>query len=251
MCLYKVYRLPASIPFQIITMIFIQDIQMEHLSQLLQQSSSPEMAKEALLIAICIGSRPLVELILTVFQEFPHEERSGCSNSPAFLPHMTPLMLACILNNFAIVQCLLLRGHTIDIPHHSGCELISPLYNFSLNNSEAFLWLATDDPFAAACSLAQDIETCMENDNFEFMVGGKPHSSEIGDANFQCTPTPPKIWASRRIGRMLVTVVSYVVPKSVPDSQFYFSSIRSGNSFFFRVLSNYIPLQGKAQVYEL
>ncbi|KAE9417399.1 hypothetical protein Angca_009143 [Angiostrongylus cantonensis] len=158
------------------------DIQMEHLSQLLQQSSSPEMAKEALLIAICIGSRPLVELILTVFQEFPHEERSGCSNSPAFLPHMTPLMLACILNNFAIVQCLLLRGHTIDIPHHSGCKcnLCIRMSNSNMDalrkvdvlravSSEAFLWLATDDPFAAACSLAQDIETCMENDNFEFM----------------------------------------------------------------------------------
>ncbi|VDM53124.1 unnamed protein product [Angiostrongylus costaricensis] len=159
---------------------------MEYLSQLLQQSSSPEMAKEALLIAICIGSRPLVELILTIFQEFPHEERSGCSNSPAFLPHITPLMLACILNNFAIVQCLLLRGHTIDIPHHSGCGLIVDV--FRAISSEAFLWLATDDPFAAACSLAQDIETCMENDNFEFMVGGKAHSNEIDDTNFQCTP---------------------------------------------------------------
>ncbi|KIH60157.1 hypothetical protein ANCDUO_09599 [Ancylostoma duodenale] len=36
-------------------------------------------------------------------------------------------------------------------------------------SSEAFLWLATDDPFAAACSLSQDIAKCMQDDNFEFM----------------------------------------------------------------------------------
>ncbi|KJH40657.1 transporter, cation channel family protein [Dictyocaulus viviparus] len=155
---------------------------MEYLSALLQESSSPEMAKEALLIAICIGSRPLVEMILTLFQDFPHEERSGCSNSALFLPHITPLMLACILNNFAIVQCLLLRGHTIDLPHHSTCkcDLCLRMSNSNMDglrrvdamraiSSEAFLWLATDDPFAAACSLAQDIEICMDNDNFEFM----------------------------------------------------------------------------------
>lgn len=50
---------------------------MEYLCKLLLKSQSPEVAKEALLIAICIGSRPLVELILTLFRDFPHEERSG------------------------------------------------------------------------------------------------------------------------------------------------------------------------------
>ncbi|VDO60091.1 unnamed protein product [Heligmosomoides polygyrus] len=150
--------------------------------KLLNIKESPEVAKEALLIAICIGSRPLVELILTLFRDFPHEERSGCSNAPGFLPHITPLMLACILNNFAIVQCLLLRGHSIDLPHHSTCRR---LLLIGLTNrlgmqicvdamravcSEAFLWLATDDPFAAACSLSQDIALCMDNDTFEFMV---------------------------------------------------------------------------------
>ncbi|ETN68614.1 transient receptor ion channel II [Necator americanus] len=158
------------------------EIQMEHLCELLQESESPEMAKEALLIAICIGSRPLVELILTIFQDYPHEERSGCANSAGFLPHMTPLMLACILNNFAIVQCLLLRNHSIDVPHHSACKcdlcLLVPNSNMDAIrrvdtlralSSEAFLWLATDDPFAAACSLSQDLAICIKEDNFEFM----------------------------------------------------------------------------------
>ncbi|VDM74909.1 unnamed protein product, partial [Strongylus vulgaris] len=45
-----------------------------------------------------------------------------CANSAGFLPHITPLMLACILNNFAIVQCLLLRNHTLDVPHHLMCK---------------------------------------------------------------------------------------------------------------------------------
>ncbi|KHJ88951.1 hypothetical protein OESDEN_11244 [Oesophagostomum dentatum] len=53
------------------------EIQMKYLCDLLQESESAEMAKEALLISICIGSRPLVELILTLFQDYPHEERAG------------------------------------------------------------------------------------------------------------------------------------------------------------------------------
>ncbi|WKY09461.1 hypothetical protein Q1695_002097 [Nippostrongylus brasiliensis] len=158
------------------------EIQMEYLCELIYKSQSPEMAKEALLIAINIGSRPLVELILTLFRDYPHEERSGCSNSPGFLPHVTPLMLACILNNFSIVQCLLLRGHSIDLPHHTNCkcEVCLRMSNSNIDalrrvdairavSSEAFLWLATDDPFAAACSLSQDIAICMQNDTFEFM----------------------------------------------------------------------------------
>ncbi|EYC12611.1 hypothetical protein Y032_0046g1326 [Ancylostoma ceylanicum] len=158
------------------------EIQMEYICELLRQSESADMAKEALLIAICIGSRPLVELILTLFRDYPHEERAGCSNSAGFLPHMTPLMLACINNNFAIVQCLLLRNHSIDIPHHISCkcEVCLLVSNSNMDtirrvdtmraiSSEAFLWLATDDPFAAACSLSQDIAKCMEDDNFEFM----------------------------------------------------------------------------------
>ncbi|KAJ1349263.1 hypothetical protein KIN20_004747 [Parelaphostrongylus tenuis] len=103
------------------------------------------MAKEALLIAICIGSRPLVELILTIFQDFPHEERCG----------------KCDL-------CLRMSNSNIDA--------LRKVDVFRAVSSEAFLWLATDDPFAAACSLAQDIERCMENDNFEFMVRENLHT---------------------------------------------------------------------------
>ncbi|CAJ0590487.1 unnamed protein product [Cylicocyclus nassatus] len=158
------------------------EAQMEYLCNLLHESESPEMTKEALLIAICIGSRPLVELILTLFRDYPWEERSGCANSAAFLPHITPLMLACILNNFAIVQCLLYRNHSLDVPHHTSCkcELCLLVTNSDMDEirredtlralcSEAYLWLATDDPFAAACSLSKDIDVYMHNDNFEFM----------------------------------------------------------------------------------
>uniref|UniRef100_A0A1I7XN43 ANK_REP_REGION domain-containing protein n=1 Tax=Heterorhabditis bacteriophora TaxID=37862 RepID=A0A1I7XN43_HETBA len=98
------------------------EAQMEHMCNLLHDQTSAEPLKEALLTAICIGNRPLVELILSLFKDFPHEERSGCVDSEAYLPHITPLMLACILNNFAIVECLLLRGHSIDLPHHKTCK---------------------------------------------------------------------------------------------------------------------------------
>ncbi|EJW79126.1 hypothetical protein WUBG_09970 [Wuchereria bancrofti] len=72
--------------------------------------------------AICIGSRPLVEFILSLFMEYPGEERNGCRKSKSFPMHMTPLMLACICNNFSIVQCLLLRKHYMQLPHRPDCK---------------------------------------------------------------------------------------------------------------------------------
>ena len=35
-------------------------------------------------------------------------------------------------------------------------------------SSDAFLWLATDDPFAAACSLSADLERYILEENLEF-----------------------------------------------------------------------------------
>ncbi|VDK46497.1 unnamed protein product [Gongylonema pulchrum] len=51
--------------------------QIGRLLTLLFNRSSAEPTKEALLTAICIGSRPLVEFILSLFYEFPGEERNG------------------------------------------------------------------------------------------------------------------------------------------------------------------------------
>ncbi|GMR58317.1 hypothetical protein PMAYCL1PPCAC_28512, partial [Pristionchus mayeri] len=158
------------------------DQELRYLSSLLVKRESPETTKEALLSAITLGSRPLVELILQLFVDFPHEERSGCTNCPMFAPHITPLILACILNNFAIVETLLLRGHSIPIPHHSNCScescrLVAPSNVEQLRkidvyraiSSEAFLWLATSDPFAAAAALATDFEQAIDDDNVEFI----------------------------------------------------------------------------------
>lgn len=97
------------------------EAQLDHISSLILDGTV-EPLKEALLSSICIGSRPLTEFILCLFYEHPHEERSGCTESDAFPPHMTPLILACINNNFALVECLLLRGHYIEFPHHRRCE---------------------------------------------------------------------------------------------------------------------------------
>ncbi|VDO81605.1 unnamed protein product [Onchocerca flexuosa] len=96
--------------------------QIDRLLALLIDRSSAEPTKEALMTAICIGNRPLVEFILSLFLEYPGEEYNGCRNSKSFPPHMTPLMLACICNNFSIVQCLLLRKHYMQLPHRSDCE---------------------------------------------------------------------------------------------------------------------------------
>lgn len=38
------------------------------------------------------------------------------------------------------------------------------------SRSQAFLWLATSDPFAAAAALATDLEQSIDDDNVEFVV---------------------------------------------------------------------------------
>uniref|UniRef100_A0A1I7YP55 ANK_REP_REGION domain-containing protein n=1 Tax=Steinernema glaseri TaxID=37863 RepID=A0A1I7YP55_9BILA len=152
---------------------FQNDSQVDHLCALICDRSSVEPLKEALLTAICIGSRPLVEFILALFHEYPGEERSGCINSTSFMPHMTPLMMACICNNFAIVECLLMRNHSIDLPHCADCvcemcysttrtvgNTIQPLDTYRAISSEAFLWLATADPLLAAIQLSGDLIKC-------------------------------------------------------------------------------------------
>ncbi|KAF8384315.1 spe-41 [Pristionchus pacificus] len=158
------------------------DQELRYLTSLIVKRDSPETTKEALLSAISLGSRPLVELILQLFVDFPHEERSGCTNCPMFAPHITPLILACILNNFAIVETLLLRGHSITVPHHANCncescrlvahsnvEHLRKVDVYRAVSSEAFLWLATSDPFAAAAALATDLEQSIDDDNVEFI----------------------------------------------------------------------------------
>uniref|UniRef100_A0A914RI79 Uncharacterized protein n=1 Tax=Parascaris equorum TaxID=6256 RepID=A0A914RI79_PAREQ len=49
----------------------------EQLTALVLNRSSTEPTKHALLTAICLGSRPLVEFILSLFYEFPGEENCG------------------------------------------------------------------------------------------------------------------------------------------------------------------------------
>ncbi|VDM27734.1 unnamed protein product, partial [Toxocara canis] len=156
---------------------FPQEDEKVRLSSLLLDRSSAEPTKEALLTAICIGNRPLVELILSLFYEFPEQERNGCRHSIAFPPHMTPLMLASICNNFAIVQCLLLRNHRINLPHRPDClcsecrriarglsKGVVTLDTYRAISSAAFLWLACSDPPLAAFRLAADLEVCGQCD---------------------------------------------------------------------------------------
>uniref|UniRef100_A0A8L7T789 TRP_2 domain-containing protein n=1 Tax=Brugia malayi TaxID=6279 RepID=A0A8L7T789_BRUMA len=149
--------------------------QIERLIALLINRTSVEPTKEALMTAICIGSRPLVEFILSLFMEYPGEERNGCRKSKSFPVHMTPLMLACICNNFAIVQCLLLRKHYMQLPHRPDCHCdeclrsahcmensIILLDTYRAISSESFLWLACTDPLLAAFNLAVDLQVCEE-----------------------------------------------------------------------------------------
>ncbi|VDN01100.1 unnamed protein product [Thelazia callipaeda] len=152
--------------------------QIQRFLSLLTDRSSAEPIKEALMTAICIGSRPLVEFILSLFLEYPGAERNGCRKSKSFPTHMTPLMLACICKNFAIVQCLLLRNHFIQLPHRPDCSCedcsrssrsmtnsIILLDTYRAISSEPFLWLACTDPLLAAFSLIEDLRVCEAVEN--------------------------------------------------------------------------------------
>ncbi|KAK0414252.1 hypothetical protein QR680_007230 [Steinernema hermaphroditum] len=158
---------------QLLSPEYTNESQLDLLCNKICDRSSAEPLKEALLTAITIGSRPLVEFILSLFHEYPGEERSGCYDSPSFMPHMTPLMMACICNNFGIVECLLMRNHDIDLPHRADCvcdmcyktaNLVSAnirrLDTYRALSSEAFLWLSTSDPMLAAIQLSRDLQTC-------------------------------------------------------------------------------------------
>ncbi|VDM44197.1 unnamed protein product [Toxocara canis] len=151
--------------------------QAELITSLVLKRCTPEPSKEALMIAICIGMRPLVELIISLFYEFPGEEYNGCRHSCAFPPHLTPLMLACMCNNFAIAEFLLLRNHHIQLPHRADCYCekccdaairpsfaVATLDTYMAISSEAFLWLACRDPILAAFQLATDLEVCSRVD---------------------------------------------------------------------------------------
>ncbi|VDK50889.1 unnamed protein product [Anisakis simplex] len=138
--------------------------QSDRLTELVLDRYTAEPTKEALMTAICIGSRPLVEFILSLFYEFPSEERTGCRYSSAFPPHMTPLMLASVCNNFAIVQCLLLRGVCVTCKQctRSLTKGLVTLDTYRAMTSEAFLWLACCDPLYASFELATDLEVAYQ-----------------------------------------------------------------------------------------
>uniref|UniRef100_A0A914BYQ0 Transient receptor ion channel domain-containing protein n=1 Tax=Acrobeloides nanus TaxID=290746 RepID=A0A914BYQ0_9BILA len=154
--------------------------QIEELADLLTNRTSPEPSKTALMKSILFGSRPLVEFILQLFSDFPGEEFEPIRNSAVFPPHLTPLMLSCIEENFAIVECLILRGHYIPLPHHPTCMCaicanpmdrnidlskgIELVDTYRAISSRAFLWLGNSDPLLAACSLAEDLSAWEEAD---------------------------------------------------------------------------------------
>ena len=54
--------------------------------------------------------------------------------SAVFPPHMTPLMLACINENYDMVKMLLARGHQLKIVAVKECELASAILYCSLKS---------------------------------------------------------------------------------------------------------------------
>lgn len=79
--------------------------------------------KEALLYAVALELLNLVHLLVAEMEKIgKNHEKSPCENSATFPPHMTPLMLSCIQNQYDMVALFLARGHTIAVPHDANCS---------------------------------------------------------------------------------------------------------------------------------
>uniref|UniRef100_A0A914W776 Transient receptor ion channel domain-containing protein n=1 Tax=Plectus sambesii TaxID=2011161 RepID=A0A914W776_9BILA len=140
-----------------------------------------ESAREALLIAIAAGRRSLVETLLVGFDSYKWEGSIACTRSLLFEPHMTPLMLACLCNNYGIVESLLKRGHSIMVPHRIDClcgqcrlhrrrsneAVISGACRidaYRAITSHAYLWLASGDPVNTSFELARELQKCSQTE---------------------------------------------------------------------------------------
>ena len=76
--------------------------------------------RDSLLHAIRAGNLESVELLLSKLSK--SEEMRPIKNSPVFPPYMTPLMLAAIYGHRTLIELLMIRGHTIPVPHLAHCE---------------------------------------------------------------------------------------------------------------------------------
>ncbi|CAD6188442.1 unnamed protein product [Caenorhabditis auriculariae] len=158
-----------------------EDGRIKEICNYVLQNSSISL-KEAQMHAIMTGNLGIVEHVTCLFIDYPFDERKGCTDSPTFEPHVTPLILACKNNDFPIVEFLLSRGHSIDIPHFRSCtcNLCSKMpAGIGINarridvlravTSEAYLWLATDDVFSACCSVVKDLQMMKSDGPLEFV----------------------------------------------------------------------------------
>lgn len=76
--------------------------------------------KDSLLHAIKAGNMESVQILLSRLPK--GDEMRPIKESPVFSPYMTPLMLAAICGHRPIIEILLLRGHTISVPHLADCD---------------------------------------------------------------------------------------------------------------------------------
>ena len=138
---------------------------------------SVECYNEALLLAIDDGNEELTEAITAVMVDQELDLTRGCFGSPFFAPHLTPLLLACLKNDFHIVAVYLRLGLRLTPPHLSNCacpdcadelesgesaeRALSRIDTFRAFASSAYLFLSSHDPFLLAIDLASDLQKAM------------------------------------------------------------------------------------------
>ena len=139
---------------------------------------SVECYREALLLSIDDGDEDLAEAITAVMVDQEVDITRGCTASPFFAPHITPLLLACLKNDFHIVAVYLRLGIRLLPPHLSNCSClecadeleygesaeraIARIDTFRGFASSAYLFLSAHDPFLLAIDLASDLHKAMD-----------------------------------------------------------------------------------------
>ena len=101
-----------------------------------------------------------------------------------FSPDITPLQLACSLDNqsnrFKIVQLLFDKGHRIEKPHELKCKCSECLNRFKFDSfrhaqsrlnsykgltSEIYITLVSDDPIISCFNLRKDVLSLAKKEN--------------------------------------------------------------------------------------
>uniref|UniRef100_A0A0N4ZX83 TRP_2 domain-containing protein n=1 Tax=Parastrongyloides trichosuri TaxID=131310 RepID=A0A0N4ZX83_PARTI len=138
-----------------------------------------ECLKDFILLAISNNQVTIAKcLISLIAKQFPDEGTNFTVAESLFFPsYMTPLLQACLTNNYRLVELFIKMKHTLPDIHRFDCNCATckeeasdatkqaeRLDVYKAYSSDAFLWYATNDPLFAALKLLKELEKASSSD---------------------------------------------------------------------------------------